>query len=223
MSLPTIAGVQSRIHTIPDRPPFMIIREMSQALGLETASLSRAFRRNRGKFPEGYFFVLTPEEYQEKSGQNVQTSQGSRADLEQFAFTEKGALFLLRFVTGEAADIATIALIDAFTGLRDGTMDRLRVAVFKDQVAYIGKNRMRLAIKLAAAEGWSFGKLWDEHDWSAPKLGREVEDMRIRGYIAQDALFVPHYVYQRRKSERALMEAHAEDAAQADLFGPKVH
>lgn len=97
------------------------------------------------------------------------------------------------------------------------------VAAFKDQVSYVGRSKMRLAIKLAAAEGWSFGKLWDEHDWSAPKLGREVEDMRIRGYIPQHALFVPHYVYQRRKSERALMEVHAEDARQLDMFDKKVH
>jgi hypothetical protein len=97
------------------------------------------------------------------------------------------------------------------------------VAAFKDEIAYIGRSKIRMVIKLAALYGWTFGKLWDEHDWSAARLGREVEDMRIRGYIPQAALFVPHYVYQRRKSERALMEEHAQDAAQPDLFGPKVH
>lgn len=217
MTLPTIAGVQSRIRTIADRPPFMIIREMADALGLPADTLSKAFRRNREMFPEGYFFLLTEEEYRAKSGQIVRTSQGSRADLEQFAFTEKGALFLLRFVTGEQAVRALIALIDAFADSRDGTLDRLRNAAFKDEVAYIGRSKLRLAIKLAAAEGWSFGKLWEEHDWSAPRLGREVEEMRIRGYIAQDALFVPHYVYQRRKAEAALMERHAEDERQGKL------
>lgn len=217
MTLPSIAGVQSRIHTIAERPPFMIIREMAEVLALEPVSLRKAFHRNRELFPEGYFFILKPEEYRERLGQNVSTSPGSRTDLEQFALTEKGALFLLRFVTGEQAVRAMIALIDAFADRRDGTMDRLRVAAFKDEVAYIGRSKMRLAIKLAAQEGWSFGKLWDEHDWSAPRLGREVEDMRIRGYIPQDALFVPHYVYERRKSERALMENHAEDARQGKL------
>jgi len=217
MSLPTIAGVQSRIHMLPDRPPFMIIREMAEVFDMEARLITRQFQKNRHEFPEGYYFVLTPEEYRAQSALLVQTAERSRTDLEQFGFTEKGALLLLRFMSGEQAIRATIALIDAFTDLRDGTMDRLRVAAFKDQVSYIGRSKMRLAIKLAAAEGWSFGKLWDEHDWSAPKLGREVEDMRIRGYIPQHALFVPHYVYQRRKSERELMEIHAEDERQMKL------
>ena len=96
-------------------------------------------------------------------------------------------------------------------------MDRLRIAAFKDEVAYIGRSKVRLAIKLAAQEGWTFAKLWEEHDWSAPRLGREVEEMRIRGYIPQDALFVPRYVYARRKSEAALMEAHVDDERQGKL------
>lgn len=217
MTLPTIAGVQSRIHTLPDRPPFMIIREIAEVFGLEQRNLARQFQRTKDKFPAGYYFELTPEEYREKLTTNWQTSQGSRADVTQYAFTEKGALYLLRFITGDQADAAFGMLIDAFADQRDGTMDRLRVAAFKDEVAYIGRSKLRLAIKLAAEAGWSFGKLWDEHDWSAPKLGREVEDMRIRGYIPQDALFVPHYVYQRRKSERALMEKHAEDERQGKL------
>ncbi len=130
------------------------------------------------------------------------------------------ARWTTRFAPGHGhlvADAVSVVIIRAFLGLRDGTMDRLRVAAFKDEVAYIGRSKLRLAIKLAAEAGWTFGKLWDEHDWSAPRLGREVEEMRIRGYIPQQALFVPHYVYQRRKSERTLMEEHAEDERQMKL------
>lgn len=223
MSLPTIAGVQSRIHTLPNRPPFMTAEDLAEFYGTEVRNIMRQVRRNHGRFPEGFIFNLTPEEYLEKSAHFGKTSQGKRHDLTHYGFTEKGALQLSSVLTGPVADAVSVTIIEAFLQLRDGTMDRLRVAAFKDEVAYIGKNRMRLAIKLAAGEGWSFGKLWDEHDWSASKLGREVEEMRIRGYIPQGALFVPHYVWQRRRSARALMEAHAEDAAQMDLFEKKVH
>ena len=119
------------------------------------------------------------------------TAERKRTDLTHFGFTEKGALQLSSVLTGPVADAVSVTIIEAFLQLRDGTMDRLRVAAFKDEVAYIGRSKMRTAIKLAAAYGWTFGKLWDEHDWSAAKLGREVEDMRIRGYIPQGALFVP--------------------------------
>lgn len=223
MSLPTIAGVQSRIFTLPGRPPFMTADDLAEFYQTNPKNLMRQVQRNIGRFPEGFIFELTPEEYREKLRQNGTTSQGSRADLTHYGFTEKGALQLSSVLTGPVADAVSVTIIEAFLGLRDGTMDRLRVAAFKDEVAYIGRSKMRLAIKLAAEAGWSFGKLWDEHNWSAPKLGREVEDMRIRGYIPQNALFVPHYVYQRRRAEVANMDVHAEDARQLDMFDKKVH
>ncbi len=223
MSLPTIAGVQSRIHTLPGRPPFMLARDLADFYQVQVKRIMEQVRRNPGRFPEGFIFELTEEEYREKLPQFAETSQGKRHDLTHFGFTEKGALQLSSVLTGPVADAVSVTIIEAFLGLRDGTMDRLRVAAFKDEVAYIGRSKMRLAIKLAAEAGWSFGKLWDEHNWSAPKLGREVEDMRIRGYIPQNALFVPHYVYQRRRAEVANMDVHAEDARQLDMFDKKVH
>jgi len=217
MTLPTIAGVQSRIHTLPDRPQFMIIREMAEVFGIEQRNLARQFQRSRHKFPEGYFFVLSPEEYREKLTKKWQTSQGSRADLEQFAFSEKGALFLLRFVNSEQADAASILLIEAFVGLREAKITALQSLALKDEAAYLGRSPMRAAIKLAAEKGWTFGQLWGAHDWSQPKLGRAVEEMRARGYIAADALFVPAYVLMGRNYERVLLDMHAEDARQMRL------
>jgi hypothetical protein len=221
MTLPTIAGVQSRIHSLPGRPPFMTVYDLAEFYQVTPHTIMKAVRRNIGRFPDGFIFDLTDEEVDALVAQNGRPNKVNRGVL--VGFTEMGALQLSSVLTGPVADAVSVIIIRAFLQLRDGTMDRLRVAAFKDEVAYIGRSKMRLAIKLAAAEGWTFGKLWDEHDWSAARLGREVEDMRIRGYIPQGALFVPHYVYQRRKSERALMEAHADEAAQPDLFGPKVH
>lgn len=219
MTLPTVAGVQSRIHTIPDRPPFMLIREMAEVFGIDARNLSRQFQRTKDRFPKGYYFVLTPEEYREKLTKNWQTSQGSRADLEQYAFTEKGALFLLRFITGDAADSASEAIIEAFVTQRDEQAERLRSAALKLKTAYIGRSKMKLAILLAAEAGWTFGKLWGEHEWSAPALGRAIEEMRTLGYIPPHALFVPAYVFSfdRRRVEKANLDMHAEDQRQARL------
>lgn len=216
MSLPTLAGVQSRIHNIPGHPQFMIIREMADALGLKADSLSKAFRRNREKFPAGYFFVLTPEQYLKQSGQIVRTAERSRTDLEQYAFTERGALFLLRFVTGEQADAGAIMLIDAFAGLRDTQLAAMRSIAFKDEVAYMtGRDRaMKAAIKLAVEKGYSFALLWASNNWSQLKLGAMVEEMRLLGYIPRHALFVPRYVFFKRDYEKELLEIHAEDARQ---------
>lgn len=217
MTLPTIAGVQSRITNLPSRPPFMLAEAVAEVFGTTTNNLMRQVRRNMDLFPNDFLIELGEEEYLSQLRQIGTTAERKRTDLTHYGFTEAGALMVPQVLRTVEARAASLIVVRAFLSLRDGTMDRLRVAAFKDEVAYIGRSKLRLAIKLAAAEGWSFGKLWDEHDWSAPKLGREVEEMRIRGYIPQDALFVPHYVYERRKSERTLMENHAEDARQGKL------
>lgn len=158
MTLPTIAGVQSRIHSLPNRPFFMLARDLADFYHVQVKRIMEQVRRNPGRFPEGFIFSCRPR--QEKSPHFAETSQGKRHDLKQYGFTEKGALQLSSVLTGPVADAVSVTIIEAFLQLRDGTLDRLRVAAFKDEVAYIGRNRMRLAIKLAATEGWSFGKLW---------------------------------------------------------------
>lgn len=217
MTLPTIAGVQSRIFTLPGRPPFMGADDLAEFYGTEVKNVMRQVRRNEGRFPEGFIFELTDAEYWQKSSQNGKTSQGKRTDLTHYGFTEKGALQLSSVLTGPVADAVSVTIINAFIALRDEREGVLKTALFKDETTYIGRSRMKLAIKLAAAKGWTFGQLWGAHDWSAPKLGREIEEMRLRGYIPQEALFVPAYVYQRRKSEVSRMEDHAEDVRQARM------
>lgn len=222
MSLPTIAGVQSRIHTLPGRPPFMILREIAEVFDMEVRNLSRQFHRNIERFPAGYHFILSSGEYVEQLAKIGQSAERSRTDLKQYAFTEQGALFLLRFVTGEAADAAAVSIIEAFVTLRDQERADLKRALFQDEVAFIGKSRMRLAIKLAAGEGMSFGKLAFENTWPMTRLALEVEGMRIRGFIPRDALLVPEYVLMHRRREMARMHQHVRDGQtvrQPSLFG----
>lgn len=221
MTLPDIAGVQSRILHLPDRPPFMIADDLAGFYATSVANLMRQVRRNIGRFPEGFIFEMTDAEYREKSRQTGETSQGKRHDLTHFAFTEKGALQLSSVLTGPVADAVSVTIIEAFVTLRDGVAERLAIARFQDETVYVQRSRIRVAIKQAAEAGWTFGQLWGAHDWSPAKLGREIEDMRIRGYIPQHALFVPPYVFHRRNRERELMDLHAEDDRQARIG--KVH
>jgi hypothetical protein len=219
MTLPTIAGVQSRIHTTPDRPPFMLIREIAEVFGIEVRNLARQFQRTKDRFPADFYFVLTAEEYREQLAKSGQTVERSRTDLDQYAFTEQGALFLLRFVASEQADAASILLIRVFVTQRGAQAEQLRTVALKCKAAYIGSSKMKRTILLAAEEGWTFGKLWGEHDWSAPALGRTIEEMRLLGYIPRHALFVPRYVFalDRRRAEMANLDVHSEDDRKARL------
>lgn len=221
MTLPTIAGVQSRIHALPGRPPFMLATDLADFYQVKVKRIMEQVRRNGGRFPEGFIFELTEAEYREKSSHFAETSQGKRMDLTHYGFTEKGALQLSSVLTGPVADAVSVTIINAFTSLRDQERAALKEALFQDASAYIQRSKMRVAIKLAAEQGWTFGQLWGSHDWSAPKLGREIEAMRVRGYIPAKALFVPPYVFSRRRSDVERLDAHAEDERQLTLF--KVH
>ena len=176
-----------------------------------------SWRRNIARFPEGFIFELTPEEYRSQLAHFAETAERKRTDLTHYGFTEKGALQLSSVLTGPVADAVSVTIINAFVSLRDEREILLRNAAFQDETAYVSRSKMRVAIKLAVEKGWTFGRLWGAHDWSAPKLARAVEDMRIRGYIPQDALFVPAYVLGRRRSEVDLMNAHADDARQTRM------
>lgn len=216
MSLPTIAGVQSRIFTLPGRPPFMTVYDLAEFYEKTPKRIMEQMRRNIGRFPEGFIFDLTDAEKAVLITQNAASNRVQHGVL--VGFTEKGALQLSSILTGRVADAVSVVIIEAFVSRRDGQLSALQRALFRDEIDYIGKSKMRLAIREAAKARWSFAQLYDAHNWSAPKLGREIEEMRLRGFIAPDALYVPPYVYNRRRAAVALMEAHAEDGRQYSLF-----
>lgn len=217
MTLPTIAGVQSRIRTLPGRPPFMMARDLAGFYQVKISRIMEQVRRNPGRFPEGFIFELTPEEFREQSTHFAETAERRRTDLTHYGFTEKGALQLSSVLTGPVADAVSVTIIEAFVALRDAREERMQQVMFRDETDYIRRSKMRTAIKLAAEKGWTFGQLWGCHDWSAPRLGREIEDMRVRGYISQKALYVPPYVFSRRRAEVANLNEHAEDARQGRM------
>ena len=215
MTLPTIVGVQSRIHNLNGRPPFMLAEAVAEFYGTSPSNLMRRVRENTVLFTPDMIVELTQDE--EKSCRHSTTSQGKRTDLTHYGFTEFGALMVGTVLKTEVARQVAPIMIRAFLALRDAKITTLQTLVLKDEAAYVGRSPMRAAIKLAAEKGWTFGQLWGGFDWSQPKLGRAVEEMRARGYIAADVLFVPAYVLMGRNYERALLDAHAEDARQMRL------
>lgn len=224
MSVPTIARVQSRIHNLTGRPPIMTKDDLAEFYGTTPSNLMRRVRENEAIFTPDLMIELTPEE--EKLCRGGTTSQGKRVDLAQFGFTELGALMVATILKSERSREVAQTIIRAFVILRNEHADRLRTVALKLKTSYIGRSKMKLAILLAAQEGWTFGKLYAAHDWSEPLLARTVEEMRLMGFIPQSALFVAPYVLtnSRRAKEAANLDAHAEDEErQGKLFGPKVH
>lgn len=215
MTLPTVAGVQSRIYTLPGRPPFMLADDLAEFYQTTPLNLMRQMRRNIRRFPEGFVFELTDEEIALLVCQNGRPNKVNRGVL--VGFTEKGALQLASVLTGQVADSVSVILIEAFIALRDGQVASLRRELAIDKWTYIGKSVLRRRIMAAAEGGDNYTTLHGRWTYSHRALIGEIEAMRVRGFLSNRALTPPPYVLRDLAEKNALMTASVEDTRQMRL------
>ncbi len=98
----------------------MLDRDLAALYGVPTKVLKQAVRRNAGRFPEDFMFVLTREEFAEWRSQFV-TSRADRMGLRHapMAFTEQGVAMLSTVLNSERAIRVNIAIMRAFVRLRE--------------------------------------------------------------------------------------------------------
>lgn len=97
----------------------MLDRDLAALYGVPTKALKQAVKRNAGRFPDDFMFVLTPEELTEWRSQFV-TSKSDRMGLRHppMAFTEQGVAMLSSVLNSERAIRVNIAIMRAFVELR---------------------------------------------------------------------------------------------------------
>ncbi len=218
MTLPTIAGVQSRIHTLPGRPPFMIADDLAEFYQTTPKRLMEQVRRNIGRFPDGFIFELTEAEFREKSPQFAATSQGKRTDLVHYGFTEKGALQLASVLGGPVADAVSVTIIDAFIALRDQERSDMTTALWKFRTTWCRQKALRSSIVSAVAEGMDWQALRAAHR-STPQwvLVTEIHESLFFGTITMPPRGTPMHL---RQPEPKLPAVTPEtDPRQTLLFG----
>lgn len=115
MTLPTIAGVQSRIFTLPGRAPFMTVYDLAEFYGVKPVRIMEQVRRNIGRFPDGYLIELSDVEIATLVTQNALPNRVNRGSV--VVFTKKGALQLSSVLTGPVADAVSVLIIDAFDAM----------------------------------------------------------------------------------------------------------
>jgi len=94
-------------------------RDLAVLHGVPTKALKQAVKRNIGRFPKDFMFVLTPEEFTEWRSQFV-TSKADRIGLRYppMAFTEQGVAMLSSVLNSERAIQVNIEIMRAFVHLR---------------------------------------------------------------------------------------------------------
>ena len=97
----------------------MLDRDLAALYGVSTKALKQAVRRNVGRFPKDFMFVLSAAEFQNWRSQFV-TSTADRKGLRYapMAFTEHGILMLSTVLNSERALRVNIEIMRAFVRLR---------------------------------------------------------------------------------------------------------
>jgi len=216
ITLPANIG-RSEVHDLPGRPPFMLIRDIAEIVSIKTDTMQKAFRRHRNQIPAGYFFVLSEVEFLAQFGHGVRTAERKRTDLEQVGLTEKGAILLLSLMTGPDVLAARISLIDSIFARHEAERQALRRELSIDRQEYIGKKVIRQRIAAAAEVGDSYLQLYGRWQHSHRALTAEIEAMRLRGYIAPDALVPPLYILLDLQRKANSIAAEIEDTRQMRL------
>lgn len=96
----------------------MLDSDLAKVYGVTTKQLNQQFKRNRGRFPEDFAFILTNQEVAHMRSQNVTASKRNVRHLP-VAFTEHGALMLATVLNSKTAIEASIRVVRAFVWMRE--------------------------------------------------------------------------------------------------------
>lgn len=182
MNAVTIATVQSRIFTLPNRPPFMLDSDLAEFYGTRTDLINTAMKRNADRFPEDFVFRLTEDEFAILTTQNAFSSgvsHGGRRYLP-LAFTHAGAYALSAVLKTPRAAEVSVMVFRAFAAMRSGAAEATKV-----ENALLKRFNRNLSTQLLVAKPlWAKIKLLHDagYHWYSIKcqLGRgEAEYLAI--------------------------------------------
>ena len=111
------ASVQSRIIIVRDMP-VIVDADVAEIYGVETKRINEAVRNNPDRFPEGYMFVLSSDEFTDLRSKISTTKISTKSRALPKAFTEKGLYMLATILKSKQATAATFAIIETFAKVR---------------------------------------------------------------------------------------------------------
>ncbi len=92
--------------------------DLAELYGVETKRINEAVKNNPEKFPSGYLFELTREEWTPLKSKFSTSNRGGKVKLPT-AFTEKGLYMLATILKSPLAVQTTIAIIETFAKIRE--------------------------------------------------------------------------------------------------------
>jgi hypothetical protein len=109
--------VEERIIVIRGRN-VMLDSDVAELYSVETRDVNKSVKNNPDKFPEGYVFELSKEEF-DGLRWKISTANMAKTRVLPKVFTEKGLYMLATILKSPAAAQTTIAIVETFTKIRE--------------------------------------------------------------------------------------------------------
>jgi len=106
--------------------------DVAELYGVETKRINEAVKNNPDKFPDGYIIELTKNEWDSLKSKFSTSTKGGKVKLPS-AFTEKGLYMLATILKSPTATQTTIAIIEAFSKIRELSRNIKELAAVKDK------------------------------------------------------------------------------------------
>ena len=112
----------------------LLDRDVAELYGVETRRINEAVNRNQEKFPEGYVFEVDETDKLELVANCDRFDKLKHSSTLPKAFTEKGLYMLATILKSPIATQTTIAIVEAFTKLRNFVEIINEVPDIKDEI-----------------------------------------------------------------------------------------
>ncbi len=117
MDIIKIEDIEDLIIELRDNKVILDI-DVAQIYGVETKRINEAVKNNPNKFPAGYIFELSQEEWNVLKSKFSTSKRGGKVKLPK-AFTEKGLYMLATILNSGRAIKTTLAIIETFAKIKE--------------------------------------------------------------------------------------------------------
>jgi ORF6N domain len=176
-----VSGIQARIFTLPNRPPFLIAADLAEVYGTTVSALNQAVSRNLERFPEDFMFTFTEGEMEDLKSQNVISTKANRAL--PVGFTHAGALMLSAVLKTPTAAQVSVIIHRAFAAIEQATLSEVRYLLVKLRTEETIRKRIRFMVCEGVRDGLTFEGIWQLGNYSKPKVAAALRECLAMGLI----------------------------------------
>ena len=108
-------------------------RDVAALYAVETREINQAVKNNPDKFPKGYFFELTQEEWEPVKSKFLTSPLGGGKVKIPKVFTERGLYMLATILKGKRATHTTLAIIETYANIKNLSRNIKELTDVKDE------------------------------------------------------------------------------------------